>query len=279
MHTPILKLFPPPSKERPLEGTYLDPSLREQATARNRPWVIANFITSLDGRIAVAAEPGLPPVIPKDLMNPRDWRLFQEIAIQADLWLISGHYLREHAEGAAQELLQIEREPSWSELLAWRSSRGLPPRPAIAVLSTRLDFDVTDPLRESGQSPLILTSERAPRGRVEALASQGAEVLMLGDDGIEGSRLLDTLHQRGHSLICSTAGPRIAHMLLRQGVLDRLYLTIATRMLGGVSFATILEGQRLMPPADWSLQSLYLDPHALDGAGQLYACLDRRTAP
>jgi len=240
VHTPILKLFPPPSEERPLEGTYLDPSLREQATARNRPWVIANFITSLDGRIAVAAEPGLPPAIPKDLTNPRDWRLFQEIAIQADLWLISGHYLREHAEGAAQEF---------------------------------------DPLRESGQSPLILTSERAPRGRVEALASQGAEVLMLGDDRIEGSRLLDTLHQRGHSLIYSTAGPRIAHMLLRQGVLDRLYLTIAARMLGGVSFATILEGERLMPPADWSLQSLYFDPHALDGAGQLYACLDRRTAP
>lgn len=273
----ILKLYPPPAMERPLEGLYLEQDLRAQAADRGRPWVLANFITSLDGRIAVAPASDKPPTVPELLINPRDWRLFQEIAVQADLWFISGRYLREHARGAAQELLKIEQESSWADLLAWRASRGLPRRPAIAILSTRLDFDLPPSLLDLHTPPLILTTEQAPEERLRALQSQGAEALPLGKDTIEGPRLLEALAARGHRLIFSAAGPRIAHMLLRQGALDRLYLTLASRMLGGERFASILEGERISPPADWSLRSLHFDPHALEGAGQLYACFDRRT--
>jgi len=271
----ILRLYPLPSEERALEGTYLEQDLRRAAKAR-RPWVTANFIASLDGRIAVAVGEGAEPALPENLINRRDWRLFQELAIQADAWLVSGRYLREHAEGATQELLRIYEDPSWRDLIDWRIGRGISHYPALAVLSRRLDFSVPSALRDAGRRMIVFTTQEADHSRVRLLEAQGAEVLPVGQGAIDARRLIRHLAERGHEIVCSTAGPRIAHLLLSQGVLDRLYITLAARTLGGSPFASIIEGGLLTPPVDWRLQSLYFDRHALEGAGQLYACFDRR---
>jgi len=73
----------------------------------------------------------------------------------------------------------------------------------------------------------------------------------------------------------SGAGPKVLHLLASGGVLDRLYLTFANRLLGGEPFASILEGPLLDPPVDLQLNSLYFDPYAIGGLGQLFASYDR----
>ena len=65
------------------------------------------------------------------------------------------------------------------------------------------------------------------------------------------------------------------HLLLAGGVLDRLYLTYAHRLLGGDAFASIVEGDLLMPAIDMTLQTVYFDPHALNGLGQLMVSYQR----
>jgi len=64
--------------------------------------------TQLDGRIAVPhpTRPGL--TVPETIANDRDWRLFQELAAQADLIISSGRYLRDWADGRAQEILRVD---------------------------------------------------------------------------------------------------------------------------------------------------------------------------
>jgi hypothetical protein len=62
---------------------------------------------------------------------------------------------------------------------------------------------------------------------------------------------------------------------LESDVLDRLYLTFANRILGGNPFSSIIEGPLFDPARDFSLRTLYFDPHGLDGNGQLFACFDR----
>ena len=64
------------------------------------------------------------------------------------------------------------------------------------------------------------------------------------------------------------------HLLLADGVLDRLYVTLAHRLLGGAPFAGMVEGPLLEPPVDLTLNTLYLDTVGFDGVGQMFVSYD-----
>jgi riboflavin biosynthesis pyrimidine reductase len=231
--------------------------------------VYANFIASLDGRIAIPdpEKPGL--AVPEAIANPRDWRLFQELAAQADIMITSGRYLREHAAGRAQEILRTFDDPEFSDLKAWRITNGLRPQPDLAVISADLDFKIPDGLTADGRKVVVITGANADPRRVRALEAQVDRVMTAGEDWVDGRRLAKALHRLGYALIYSTAGPKVLHTLLSAGALNRLYLTHAHRMLGGQEFASVVDGPLLTPPADFDLKALYFDPHALEGHGQL----------
>ena len=101
----VLRLYPTPVSDRPLTGLFLSDNLRQFGEASGRCFVYSNFVTSIDGRIAIPDpnRPGL--MVPKDTANERDWRLYQELAAQADLIISSGRYLSDWANGHAGEIL------------------------------------------------------------------------------------------------------------------------------------------------------------------------------
>jgi len=49
----IFQLYPLPSSERELVGTYLAHDLRQHSRNTQSPYIYANFVSSLDGRIAI----------------------------------------------------------------------------------------------------------------------------------------------------------------------------------------------------------------------------------
>jgi riboflavin biosynthesis pyrimidine reductase len=275
MEDNVLHLFPPPHHELPLQGLYLKHDVRRLAEGRKKPFVYANFITSLDGRIAVPDPEGSGVTLAESVTNPRDWRLFQELAVQADILIASGRYMREHASGAKQEILDMYQDPRFQDLKEWRLERGLKPQPDLAVISRSLNFEVPASMRDGERSLVVFTTESADQDRVKNLGQQGANVLAVGQTNVDGGNLLDVLGKRGYQTVYSTAGPRLLHLLLNAEILDRLYLTFAHRLLGGTPFASILEGPPLTPPADFGLHSLAYDPYGLDGSGQHFACFDR----
>ena len=87
--------------------------------------------------------------VPKAIANERDWRLFQELLAQSDIILSSGRYLRDVADGRAQELLQVG-DPEFADLRAYREQQGLNPYPDIAIISRTLDFPVPGVLTVGG---------------------------------------------------------------------------------------------------------------------------------
>jgi riboflavin biosynthesis pyrimidine reductase len=86
--------------------------------------------------------------------------------------------------------------------------------------------------------------------------------------------LAGRLAEMGYQVVFAASGPQILHLLLSAGVLDRLYLTQTGRILGGQPATTIVEGALFDPPYDMRLQSLYYDPHAPEGLGQLLMSYD-----
>ncbi|MCJ7569980.1 MAG: hypothetical protein MUO58_20920, partial [Anaerolineales bacterium] len=142
MNDKILQLYPVPSREVSLRGLYLEHDLRAQAERLDRVFLCANFVGSLDGRIAVPDPSGKGVTLAEAITNPRDWRLFQELAVQSDILITSGRYLRQYAKGVKQEILQIYDDPQFKDLQDWRMNRSLSPQPDLAVISSRLDFDI-----------------------------------------------------------------------------------------------------------------------------------------
>ncbi len=274
----VMQLYPLPAQELPLHGLYLGQEVQQAAAALGRPLVYANFVASLDGRIAVPGPTGSGLVVPKQVANDRDWRLFQELAVQADVVISSGRYLRDYASGHAQEILRVYDDPRFADLARWRSQQGLSPQPDIAVISASLDFPVPEALLAGGRRVVIFTTEDAHPARVRELEDHAGQVVRAGETAVTGDRLVQAMGELGYRAIYSASGPKVLHLLLAAGVLDRLYLTLGHRLLGGDPFSTIVDGPLLTPAAGMRLHTAYYDQHALDGLGQLFLCYDRPEA-
>jgi len=272
----ITQLYPLPTQEMSLNGAYLAHDLRQYAGDSEGPYIYANFVASIDGRIAISRPGGSGMTVPKATANPRDWRLFQELAAQADIILSSGRYLRDWAEGRAQEILQVE-DPRFADLRRWREDHGLPLQADIAIISASLDFPIPPVLTEGGRRVIVVTTHNPDPARVKEIESRGVKVVAAGEEGVDGGQMSQALRQLGYRLVFSAAGPRILHLLITGGVLNRLYLTQANRMLGGTMFASILDGPLLDPPLDLKIYRVYYDSYGLDGLGQMFVSYDHST--
>ena len=275
----VLCLYPVPTRECDLEGLYLEHPL-DHGDGSGRPFVYTNFISSLDGRIAVEDPRHGGHSVPGTIINDRDWRLFQELAARADALLVSARFLRDLATGKAQDVLPVSRDPAYKDLHEWRARQGLPPQPAVVVLTRSLDPSLAA-LCEGYDRPVYFAVgaevDRAELARVEAA---GVRVITAGSgENVEGAMLVDVLAREGLSRLYSIAGPWVLDTLLRDGVLHRLYLTHFHRLLGGRSFDTMLEGDPLDPPPSFAPRALYYDPQADDGVGQFFTVYDTLPRP
>jgi riboflavin biosynthesis pyrimidine reductase len=215
--------------------------------------------------------------VPKQIANERDWRLFQELAAQADMIISSGRYLREWAEGQAQEILQLD-DPRFADLREWREQQGLPPQPDIAIVSGSLRFPIPEVLTAGGRKIVVFTTANPDPQRVKEIEAKAGLVLVAGNESsVAGEQMVQHMTDLGYKTIYSAAGPRIMHMLLRGGVLDRLYLTFANRILGGEPYAGVVEGTLFAMAVDMTLNTIYYDPQAFDGLGQLFVSYNNRT--
>lgn len=271
----VLQLYPTSGQEVALKGLYLKEDLRGVTEGLGRAFVYTNYITSLDGRIAIPHPSGKGMTVPKQTANERDWRLFQELAVQADILITSGRYLRDYVEGRAQEILRVYDDPSFADLRDWREQQGMPSFPDLAVISGSLDFPIPDLLTSGDRSVVVVTTGSADPERLEVMRKGVTNVIIAGEQRVEGKPLVEGLAELGYKTIYNATGPKVLHLLLKDDVLDRLYLTLAHRLLGGSPFSTIVDGELFESAKDFHLRSVYLDPHALEGSGQLLTSYER----
>ncbi len=229
------------------------------------------------GRIALAHENGARQKVPQATANPRDWRLLLELAAAADAVIVSGRLIRQLEEGGAQSPPPLEGEVP-EDILVFRQRLGLPPQPALVVISNSLDLPQQALTERQGRRVLVATSEAADPQRIKALTDAGIEMLLAGTHEVEGDLLLAALVERDLKLIYSVAGPVVLHTLLEAEVLNRLYLTTVLRVLSGEDYATLARGPRLHTPYDFQLAAMYLDAKGPDGVQQLLQVFERRRA-
>jgi riboflavin biosynthesis pyrimidine reductase len=266
----ILRLYPSPPQEVPLVGTYLAHRVHEIGTPA-APFVYANFVSSLDGRIALK-DPAGASHPPKGLTSGHDFRLLMELQAQADCLITHAGYLRAIASGRLDDILQVGIRDDTRDLGEWRRENGLAAQPAVVVASASLDFVIPDSVARSGQRVLIATAENGPSEKLQAFQAQGYEAIIAGKDkSVEGASLTRALGERGFRSIFLLAGPRMLETMLREGVLSRLYLTMVHRLIGGEAFHSLIAGPELADAGRLRLSSLFLDPTGPEDVGQWFA--------
>ncbi len=247
-------LYPPCDVSRPLEGTYLDLNLHKQADAGN-VFIYANYIASLDGRIALYDESLGEYTVPKSIANDRDWRLYQELAGQADVMLTSARYFRQLEKGKAQDLLPVGSGEKYADIKAWRETQGLKAQPDVMILSNSLDIPLTA-LEKVQDREVIVCTGSTDNAKIQGL--EQADVTVLQAEEVTGAfvrqRLID-LNYRSAYLI---AGPKVHATFVQAGCVDELFLTTYFTLLGGTKVSGLLDAY--LPKAQsLKLLSSYLD--------------------
>lgn len=269
----VVRLFPGPGRRRPLEGLYLDEKL-PAPDAGVPALAYANFVTSLDGRIAVSDD-GATSRLPEGLTNPRDWRLFQELQAHADCLVSHGGYLRALAAGRLGNILQVGAGEGSGDIVQWRATQGMAGQPAVAIVSASLEFPIPESLSRFGQPVCVLTTTTANDHRRAALERAGYDVVETGTGPwVRARDAVEVLAERGYRRLYLQTGPRMLESALRERVLARLYVTISHRLVGGERFDTMVRGDALGAAGRLRLSALYLDEASDLDCGQLFARFD-----
>jgi len=267
----VIQLYPTPAQELTLQGLYLAHALHNSAD-ESGPVVYSNYIVSLDGRIAIKHPCSNETTVPSAITNARDWRLYQELAAQADVLLTTGRYLREMVDGEAEGGLPLSRDEKFRDLHQWRKQQGLPPQPAVAVISGSLDLPFEQIHQHIERPVYVLTGNQASDFRLKQAKLAGVKVIQAGSGTrVEGKAMVEALVREGFNSLYAIAGPQLLETLITDQMLDRLYLTQVNRLIGGREFDTLLESRQLQPPADFALKALYLDTQNDEGISQTFA--------
>ncbi|MDX8401336.1 MAG: dihydrofolate reductase family protein [Mariprofundaceae bacterium] len=259
----MLRLHPAPAVSRPLVGAYLelDPPL---APAADGILIFSNYIASLDGRISLADHAGQQQV-PESIGNARDWRLYQELAAQSDVLIVSGRYFRQFSAGCAQAPLPLDAG-GYPDLVEWRRARGMSAQPAVAVVSASLDLPADALAAVADRRCLVLTAADADGARLRRLATAGIEVWQSPSPGeVGGGWMRARLRDAGFRIACMIAGPAVHRTLLAAGALDEIFLTVRHVLAGGADFRCIVQGD-LPGPVPLALVQAWLDEG--DAVGQ-----------
>jgi len=270
MTNPLLQLHPGPHQEVPLQGLYLQQKLHRLGNS-GKPFVYANFLSSLDGRIALTNPLSGQSVTPKTLTTPSDFRLFLELHAQADCLITHGGYMRALSEKRLGNILNLNAHSEHTDLVSWRQQNNLSKQPALVIVSASLDFPIPKELESQKESIFIATGKNAPPERINAWQKKGFQVLIAGANKlVQGRPLTQQLSQRGYKSIYLIAGPMILHTMLEDRQLSRLYHTQSQQLLGGNDFHTLMSGQALSPPLNLKLSTLYYEPASNQASGQLF---------
>lgn len=270
MQNNLLRLYPQSGEKNAVNGLYLAHQVHKLG-AIELPFVYANFLSSLDGRIALEDVSQSTTYIPKHLITASDFRLFMELHAQADCLITHGGYMRSLSEGRLGNILQVRDK----DLVEWRLNNDLKAQPTVIIASASLNFAMHKSLHEHAQTVYIATGRNADPDRIRYWQDLGYPILITGEDRmVHGAPLIHELRGLGYKSIYLIAGPQMLDTIIREKQLSRLYLTITHQLIGGKDFRTLLTGSTIGQEGNLILKSMYYDPCSPSGSGQFFMQFD-----
>lgn len=200
----------------------------------DRPFIALNMVASADGRATLSGRTA-------PMSGAADRELFHSLRAAADGILVGAGTVRVERYG------RVTKTP---ELRARREAAGLEPEGVAVIVSGSLGLPPDLPLLQEPASRVIVIT--AAEGELQGVA---ARVEYIRDDIAPALRRLRAEHGV-RSLLCE-GGPTLNGTLFTEGLVDELFLTIATTVAGTGEDLTIVAGPPLPAPVGLELVSLH----------------------
>jgi riboflavin biosynthesis pyrimidine reductase len=209
----------------------------------DRPTVIVNFVSTLDGVVSFATPEAAGGGEISGFFAP-DQFVMGLLRALADVVLVGAGTLRGDPGGTwTPGTVFPGAATAFGEL---RASLGLRPEPTTAVVSASGELDLSHPgLADSSVPVRIFTTDRgrAVLARRDSAAHVSVEVL--GDERVDPRRLIAALAGADAKVVLCEGGPHLLGELLAANLADELFLTVAPQVAGRSASAarlSLIEG-------------------------------------
>jgi riboflavin biosynthesis pyrimidine reductase len=190
-----------------------------------RPRVFANFVSSVDGVVALEERAESGGIISGH--DEGDRFVMGLLRACADGVLVgAGTFRKAGPHLWYPERIFPEAALAWAEL---RRGLGLAEHPRLLLLSASGDIDPAHPALRDGA--IVIVSPRGEprlRGRLPA----GARLVTVDQDPISFANVLAIAREEGLQLLLTEGGPTLAGRLAAENLLDELFLTTSPLLLG-----------------------------------------------
>ncbi len=194
-----------------------------------RPFVLVNMAMTADGKIATANR------AVTTFGSPRDLRHLYELRATADAVMAGARTIEE---------TKARLGPGGARYQRLRLRRGLAEFNLRVIASGSASIDPGAAIFRHRFSPIILlTTERAPAGKLRRLQSLADDLVICGEREIDLDKALRLLRQKWkvRRLLCEGGG-ELNDALFRAGLVDELHLTVCPKIIGGARAPTIADG-------------------------------------
>ena len=196
-----------------------------------RPFTYINLAISIDGKLTTADRKL------HGFGGPEDRDLMDELRSRADAVMIGAATLRE------EDPLLWVRSP---ERLVVRAEQGREPQPWNVIISRSLDLPLLEGskfFKTPGFRRLVFTGMNHSEEQLAEIRKL-AEVYCVADvdQGIDLLAVSEKLYQMGARKLLLEGGGTLNFAMLKQGLVDELYLTLCPLIFGGDLATTAVGG-------------------------------------
>ena len=204
-------------------------------SARNRPIFYANFVSTLDGKVAVRGTQGYWPI-----GSEKDYQVLQELRAHSDVLI--------HGKTTALASHRTRSSLVSKEFAKLRKTVGKE-RPLIYFVLT--NPPTPDILRLASQSPsglelIVITHHSA---RIPTKVLEKINIVRIGKQKIDLNEFSNFLFARGIKNALVEGGPTLFGSFLAENLIDEIFLTIAPKIFGTKKDTTLslVENQMFKP--------------------------------
>jgi riboflavin biosynthesis pyrimidine reductase len=205
------------------------------APLRSRPHVIANFVASLDGIVSFRL-PGRSGGAAISGGDEVDHFVMGLLRASSDAVMVGAGTLHDAAQDSLWTADYIY-PPATSLYAAYRRALGRGTQPLAVIVSASGMLDLARTVfRTPGIRALVVTTatgrERLASAGAESLAGVELQVVEATAGRIDPHVILDELRARGVRVLLHEGGPSLFGGFLAAGVVDELFLTLASQIVG-----------------------------------------------
>jgi riboflavin biosynthesis pyrimidine reductase len=186
----------------------------------------SNFVASLDGVVALGAEPSAGSIISG--RNEADRFLMGLLRACADAVLLGAGTLR--ATPGHRWTPEHIFPPMADAFGRLRSQLGRKARPRLVLFTASGDVPASHPAVIEGAT--IVTTGSGAR-RLEGRLSEASDVVTIEKNGrVDLGGAVSELRHRGYEVLLTEGGPHLMGDLIELGLLDELFLTVSPTLAG-----------------------------------------------